>query len=1074
MKSIRIYGFSLLLCGSLTALAQQPAAGQEKNTETQSQQVQTRTVKGRVLSTSTGAPLAGAMVSTTGISGYSVLTGEDGTYELQVPCFASSITVSAPGHNLVRRGLSSDSSQRDVSLLPSTLKADYTATTEITSPVKAEGFSYSPAVTIEDEIGNRLGAEVRTSLRSGVPGIGGVMFVGGINSLNANAQPLIVVDGVIFDQQYGRQTEHSGFYNSILSNINPADIERVSVLRNGTSLYGAKGANGVILIETRRNKSMATRITASLSAGVTMEPAYIDMMDAEQYRSYASELLRTTDTRVKSFKFLNDDPTYYYYGQYHNNTDWKKEVYRTAFTQNYGINVEGGDDVANYNLSLGYTNAQSTMEYNEMNRLNIRFNTDIKFSDKFTARFDASFANQSRNLRDDGAPEGYENGSPTSPSFLAYTKSPFLSPYVYAGGQIYENHLDVTDETYLDEALSNYTGYNYKLANPYAIGVYGDAENKNRFENSMLSVAVTPKYQITPHLSVSEHFSYNLVSTNEKYYLPINGVPDFYVESVADYRQNEVRSMAAKQNSVMSDTRLQWTRRFGAHAIDLFGGARINWESYSVTSQLGYNTGNDKTPFIHKGLTDARTEGGTDNWTNIAWYAQAGYNFLGRYFLQANLTAEASSRFGAEADGLDFCGTRWGIFPGVQAAWEITSEPWMAGVRGIDYLRLGVGFDVTGNDDVNYHAARSYLASDKYLHSILGLSFANIGNPKIQWERTRRVNASLHGNFLGNRLNMQLNAYSSETDNLLTLQTLSYLTGLENYWGNGGAMTNKGFDLTLSGRIIVTRDWQWELGASVGHYKNEITSLPTADGCIDTDLYGATIRSQVGQPAGVFYGYKTKGVFSTSEEAMEAGLYKVEKNGTHTEFAAGDVHFADLVADHCINEADRTIIGDPNPDFYGNIFTSLTYKRLRLDVGFNYSVGGDVYNYMRSQLEGGSRFMNQTLALTRRWHGEGHVTDMPRITFQDPMGNARFSDRWIEDGSYLRLRSVTLSYQLPVNSTFLQGLEFWVQGNNLFTLTNYLGTDPEVAATSSVIGQGIDTGLLPQSRSFFAGVKIKL
>jgi len=274
--------------------------------------------------------------------------------------------------------------------------------------------------------------------------------------------------------------------------------------------------------------------------------------------------------------------------------------------------------------------------------------------------------------------------------------------------------------------------------------------------------------------------------------------------------------------------------------------------------------------------------------------------------------------------------------------------------------------------------------------------------------------------------------------------------------------------------VIVTRDWQWELGFSLGHYRNEITSLPATDGSMDTELYGATVRSQVGQAAGVFYGYRSLGVFSTSEEAAAAALYQVESNGTHTYFAAGYVHFADLDGNHCIDEADRTIIGDPNPDLYGNIFTSLSYKRLRLDVGLNYSLGGDVYNYMRSQLEGGSRFMNQTLALTRRWHGEGHVTDMPRITFQDPMGNARFSDRWIEDGSYLRLRSVTLSYQLPVNSTFLQGLEFWVQGNNLFTLTNYLGTDPEVAATSNVIGQGIDTGLLPQSRSFFAGVKIKL
>jgi hypothetical protein len=191
-------------------------------------------------------------------------------------------------------------------------------------------------------------------------------------------------------------------------------------------------------------------------------------------------------------------------------------------------------------------------------------------------------------------------------------------------------------------------------------------------------------------------------------------------------------------------------------------------------------------------------------------------------------------------------------------------------------------------------------------------------------------------------------------------------------------------------------------------------------------------------------------------------------------FEAGDIQYADLDGDHQITDADRTVIGDPNPDVYGNIFTTFNYKRLRLDINFNYSLGNDVYNYMRQQFESGSRFMNQTTAMTRRWQNEGQQTDIPRVFFQDPMGNARFSDRWIEDGSYLRLKTVTLSYSLPINSTFLQGLQFWIQGNNLLTLTKYLGTDPEFAISGSVIGQGIDLGRLSQSPSLVAGIKINL
>ena len=203
-------------------------------------------------------------------------------------------------------------------------------------------------------------------------------------------------------------------------------------------------------------------------------------------------------------------------------------------------------------------------------------------------------------------------------------------------------------------------------------------------------------------------------------------------------------------------------------------------------------------------------------------------------------------------------------------------------------------------------------------------------------------------------------------------------------------------------------------------------------------------------------------------------MYILGENGIDkTYFGAGDVKFADN-GDKEINKADMQIIGDPNPDIYGNIFTSLSYKRIRLDVNFNYSLGNDAYNYLRSQLEGGSRFMNQSIAMVNRWTYEGQKTDMPTVMWEDPMGNARFSDRWIEDGSYLRLKTVTLSYDLPISSTFLQGLQFWVQANNVFTLSRYLGTDPEGAALSAVLGQGIDAGSVPQSRNFMVGIKISL
>ncbi len=1079
MKNYIIYSLSACLLMSTPALAQDASNGQQSADIAvlkAGKQVPTRVVKGVVFNGATRQPMSGVLVSAAALDGYSTFTEPDGTYTLNIPLSVSQLYISAPNMNGILVGVVEGEQVKNSYLYPETFADEYIERNNMLGIQAVRDFDYSDAVSIEEEIQKQAGAAVHTISRSGTAGIGSVMFMNGLNSLNVNAQPLIVIDGVIVDQQYNRQMLHQGFYNNILSNINPNDIEKVTVLRNGTSLYGAKGANGVILIDTRRNKTMATRITASVSSGITLEPKFIDMMDATQYKSYASDLLSTTNTTIKDFKFLNENPSYYYYPQYHNNTDWKQYVYRTGISQNYNINVSGGDDVANYNLSLGYVDKQSTLVGNDMDRINIRFNTDIEFTDKFDARFDISFAKLSRNLRNDGATLDYSEGTSTAPGFLAYVKSPMLSPYTYSDGVLSNSFIDVNDESYLDEALSKYNNYNYKLANPIAVNDYGNAQNKNFYENSMLNISVTPKYQFNDHLALSEHFSYNLVNTSENYYIPMNGVPSYFVASVSAYRDNETRALASHQGSMFSDTRLDWSNRYGAHDWHVFGGARVQMESYSLNTQVGYNTGNDKTPFMSSSLLNANNGGSDDKWNSWAWYAQGEYNYLQRYYLQLNATAETSSRFGADAiNSIKAFGAPWTMFYGAQGAWVVSNESWMAGVEPIDYLRISAGYDVSGNDDIDYYAARSYFRAFKFMNSISGIAFDNIGNSELQAEITRRFNVGLETNLLKNRLSLRLNGFISNTDNLLTFQSLGFLSGLEYNWSNGGALSNRGFDASVMGKLIATKNFQWEVGASVGHYKNEITRLADNKTVMDTQLYGATIRTEVGQAANLFYGYETEGVFATSEQAAESGLYILAENGVDKKpFGAGDVIFKDNHEDGAIDAKDMVVIGDPNPDIYGNLFSAMSYKRFRLDVNFNYSLGNDVYNYMRSQLEGGNRFMNQTTAMLHRWQAEGQQTTMPRATFQDPMGNARFSDRWIEDGSYLRLKSATLSYNLPINSTFIQGFQFWVQANNVFTLSKYLGSDPEFAATSNVIGQGIDLGQLSQSRSIVAGIKINL
>ncbi|WP_418810060.1 SusC/RagA family TonB-linked outer membrane protein [Paraprevotella xylaniphila] len=1055
-----------------TVTASKPASPIKKN-------VKTRPVSGRVFAVTSGTPLGGALVSVSGYDGYSTLTEEDGTYKLDVPEYATALKITSPDYNTVRIGINQSGKLRDVTMYSTAMRSAYGADDNILNTVVADKFDYSPSLNVTSEIGDQLGANVRTISRGGTPGVGNFMMMNGINSLHSNGQPLVVIDGIIVDQQYDRMMIHEGFYNDILTSFNVNEIKSVKVMANGTSIYGAKGANGVILIETKRNTSLATKIDATVSAGITLLPKSLPVMNGSQFKTYASDLLKTTGTNLSEFQFLTSDPNNYYYNKYNNNTDWNDIIYREAFSQNYGISVQGGDEVASYFLALGYNGAQSVLEDNDVNRLNIRFNTDINMFKHLFIRFDASYSNVTRNLKDQGAPEGYDEGTVTSVNYLGLVKSPMLSPYAYSNGKISDVAFDNNDEDYLDQALASIGNVNYRLANPASINEYGTAQNKNYFENSYLNIAVTPKWQFNKHLSISSLFSYTLTNTNDKYYVPINGVPDYYVSSIGLTVENEIRSLYSSQNSITSDTKIEWGNQYGAHSIDLLGGFRYMNDRYKVDMQLGYNTGSDKTPFIND-TQNKTTTGSTNEWTSMSWYGQARYDYRKRYFVEGNLAIESSSRFGKEAkDGFKLAGVRWGVFPGIQAGWVLSNESWFD-VPGIDYAKFTMGYDVSGNDGIDFDATRTYFQSVLFQNLANGLVLGNLGNTEVQWETTRRYSFGTELNFLKNRLNLKVNVFKSWTDNLLTYHELNFITGLENNWVNGGSLENKGYNITVNGHIIATRNWNWELGASVGHYKNKLTALPDGQDYVETEVYGATIRSQIGQPVNLFYGYKTAPtasgthVYATSEDAKADGLYILGQNGVDkTYFGAGDVKFADN-GDKEINKADMQVIGDPNPDIYGNIFTSLSYKRIRLDVNFNYSLGNDAYNYLRSQLEGGNRFMNQSVAMANRWSYEGQVTDMPKVTWEDPMGNARFSDRWIEDASYLRLKAITLSYELPINNTFIHGLTFWGQANNVFTISKYLGADPDFSMSNSVLEQGIDRGLLANSRNFMLGIKINL
>ena len=1026
-------------------------------------------------------PLAGIQLKVLGYDRYSAMTGADGKFTIKVPDFATTLFVHSPSFMSQQVAINAKDSEKDIQvfMMQEKFRPMYTEGTTYTAQA---GFdAEAKDVTIESDIENILGADVRTVTRSAAPGIGATMFVRGLSSINANAQPLIVVDGVEQDMQQNRLSLHSGQINNILANIAPEDIASVKVLKNATALYGARGGNGVILITTKRGKSMATRIDANISAGVSLVPQLPTMMNASQYRNYATEILGTVPENINrdtpiSFRFLNDDPNNYYYHTYHNDTDWTDYVYDTAMTQNYNINVQGGDDIGMYNLSVGYVKAESTAKNNDFDRMNVRFNTDINILYNLNTKFDISISRTNSKVFDDGAMEDLSAGTITSPTFLSLIKSPIVSPYQYnaiVGG--FTSLLCDYDDIY------SQLGSGYGLANPVAILNNANGDNKNKAENTYFNVRVEPTWTINNSLSLTSMFSYTLDRNSQRYHRPFVGVPSFEISNLGT-----VTSMAAslfsKEINVVSDTHIDWKHQYGKHNLAAFGGFKYTYFSFDDNNlKTEYNsTTNDKNPALSASSGYQHIKGNNDVWKNLQWYGNVDYNYMNRYFATVSLSAEANSRFGAKSGDLDLCGVAWALFPSVQLGWVMTNESWFPRDLGVNYLRVNAGYDMSGNDDISNYAARTSLSAVRFNYNAIGLQLTNIGNDEIKWETNHKFNVGLQAYMLNNRLGVDFNYYVNKTKDLLTLQTFKNpIGGINNYWTNGGEIKNEGFELSVTAKPVVTHKWNVEVGASVGHYANKVTKLP--DGDYTSSVYGDNnILTSVGNPVGLFYGYKTAGVFATDAEAKAAGkdgyLYMEDNAGIRNDFKAGDVHFIDQNNDGKISELDKVVIGDPNPDIYGNIFATINYKNLTLTMGWNYSLGNDVYNYQRSILNSGSTFYNQQVAEVAHWRYEGQQTDYPRLAYGDPMGNNRFSDRWIEDGSYLRLKTLNLSYKVPVPGswTWLQGLTIWAQANNLLTFTKYLGSDPEFSIGNGVLYQGIDCGNIAQGRSFQCGVKINL
>jgi TonB-linked SusC/RagA family outer membrane protein len=886
--------------------------------------------------------------------------------------------------------------------------------------------------------------------RSGTPNSGATLFLRGISSLYATNQPLVIVDGVVYDNtDYGVSIINNQ-YNDPFSTIDVRDIDNITVLKDASSTYGTKGANGVIIVTTARAKELGTKIDFSVAGGVNFTPANIPVLNASDYRTYLSDILKSkgmTDAQIQAQPYMNDDPNNPDYFRYHNNTNWQDQIFNQSSTKNVYLKVTGGDNIAKYALSLGYTDNKGIVRKTGSTKYNMRFNGDLNLSRKVTATTNLSFTFNEQDMRDQGA------SAKTNPIFLSLVKSPFLF------------FKDLSEKGVESPSLADRDTFN--ITNPLVITDIGVGINKNyRFLGS-----IGFNYDITKNFGFTTTFGITNEKVRQNFFIPRKGVTTDTLNTSVAY--SRLGSQVKRLFALYNDSRISFTKEFKQmHQISSRLGVRYQNSKVEQDYGVGFNSATDELVSVGNGDNSLRRVGGDNGqsiWMNT--YFNTDYSYSDKYFISVNVAMDGSSRFGKNIpDAISISGNKYALLPSVSAAWLLSSERFFKAMP-VDVLKLRATYGLSGNDDIGNFTTRQFYVTQNLL-GMQGLVRGGFGNDQLQWEQVKKANIGLDASFLNERVSISADVFSNKTDKMIIYTPVAAATGMNYSVTNSGSMTTSGVEASLNARILNKSSFKWDLGINIGTYKSKIDALPVDR--ILSEFSGATYITTAGNVPNLFYGYVGNGVFVSDAEASAANLSLRNTDGTLTPFRGGDIRFSDLNGDNIIDAGDRQVIGDPNPDFYGSFTNRFEYKRWALEALVTFVQGNDIYNYTRNKLEALSNYNNQTEAVLNRWRNNGHVTDIPKATWGDPMGNSRFSNRWIEDGSYMRLRTVSLTFQLPIRPGFIKYGTVYVNGNNLVTLTKYKSFDPEFSPTESIYGQGVDNTLEPQFRSVQLGIRVGL
>ncbi|MFC2115060.1 SusC/RagA family TonB-linked outer membrane protein [Bacteroidota bacterium] len=919
--------------------------------------------------------------------------------------------------------------------------------------LNSEGIIETPDLTVDQYMQGRVSG-MYVVYRSGHPAAGASSFIRGVNSLNAKNQPLYIVDGIPLISKGVFNSVIEGFEYNPLLGVNTMDISKTTVIKDATvtAAFGSQASNGLVLIETLDPSATQTIIEIDFRTGYSLSPdKLIPQLDGQQHKTLISEVLFSSGLEEElvreQYPNLFLQPGDEGYVNYQHNTNWQELIFTDASFNNLNVSVKGGDEIARYGLSFGYINGGGVIEGTKYEGYNLRFVGKLNIFPWLKGNSGVALNyNNSSLIESAKVPE-------TSPILTALAKSPMLNPYQYDDK---DQELGILAE--VDEL---------GVSNPQAVIEGFEATNTNF--NSTFTFGLD--FLIRENITLNTNFGINYNLLNEQMFMPNHGMELYYNDeaiNVAKASNNSLRT-------IYNNTSFNYKKDFGKHSITSNSGFNIQNNTYEFDWGLTKNAPeNDEFRFLQSGTANLRAIGGNNRtWNWLSLYERFTYSYMDRYMLQATVSLDGSSRIGNNAaNTVKIGGTPFGIFYSAGAAWRLSNTSLFRNMTALEDLKIRLTYGRTGNDDVGESNALKYYQAIKFRETT-GLFPASSYNDELTYETITQLNAGIDLALWGNRLTTSFDIYQSNTDNMLIYTPLDAYFGYSYRPENGGKMKNAGFDVNLFIRILNLRAFKWDVQAAYSVVQNEVTEI-NGDKLV-TEVTGAEIINIPGEEANSFYGYIFEGVYADAEAAAARGLL----NNKFLPYQAGDAIFKDIsgpdgTPDGIINNFDKTVIGSSIPSQWGGVSNTFTFKRWALYAFVQFVYGNELFNYVRFKNESMTGLENQSKKVLDRWQYQGQETEVPRALYNDLIGNSAFSTRWIEDGSYVRLKNVSLSYTIPDEFLIFKNAKFYISATNILVWSKYLGYDPEFSYSSMHITQGIDYGLIPPPRQFVLGIKFGL